>query len=80
MCRVGNAYEHSAALGLQDSMGHFAVGLQFDALLVDVGVAGSVIDVLAGQGQPLLLLLEQIVSNRDNRNIFEIYVQGQRCV
>jgi hypothetical protein len=61
-------------------MGHFAVGLQFDALLVDVGVAGSVIDVLAGQGQPLLLLLEQIVSNRDNRNIFEIYVQGQRCV
>jgi cytosine/adenosine deaminase-related metal-dependent hydrolase len=64
-------FEHADGnLGLQDKVGHFAVGLQFDALLVDVGAVGSFIDVLAGQGQPLLLLLlEQIVNNGDNRNI-----------
>jgi guanine deaminase len=69
----------AAALGLQETVGHFAVGMQFDALLVDVGAAGSAFDVLTGQRQPLLLL-EQFVNNGDDRNISEVYVQGRQCV
>uniref|UniRef100_A0A383W514 Amidohydrolase-related domain-containing protein n=1 Tax=Tetradesmus obliquus TaxID=3088 RepID=A0A383W514_TETOB len=45
----------AAALGLRESIGHFAVGMHFDALLIDTGVAGGPFDALAGQ-QPLLLL------------------------
>jgi cytosine/adenosine deaminase-related metal-dependent hydrolase len=69
----------AAVLGLQDKVGHFAVGMEFDALLVDVGAPGSVVEVLTGQGQPLLLL-EQFLNNGDDRNIAEVYVQGRRCV
>jgi hypothetical protein len=51
--------------------------MQFDALLVDVGVPGGAFDVLAGQGQPLLLL-EQFLNDGDDRNIAAVYVQGRR--
>jgi hypothetical protein len=39
---------------LQESVGHFAVGLEFNALLVDAGVPGGPFDVV--REQPLLLL------------------------
>lgn len=69
----------AAALALQDKVGHFAVGMEFDALLVDVGLAGGPVDVLDRQDDPLMLL-EHFLNNGDDRNIVEVYVQGQRCV
>jgi hypothetical protein len=52
---------------LQDEVGYFA------------GAPGSSFDVLAEQGQPLLLL-EQLLNNGDDRNIIAVYVQGRQCV
>jgi guanine deaminase len=70
----------AAALGLQEKVGCFAVGKEFDALLVEVGVAGSAFDVFENkQGRPLLLL-EAFLNNGDDRNIAEVYVQGRRCI
>jgi hypothetical protein len=65
---------------LQLGCSHFVFGMGFDALLVDVGAPGGAFDVLAGQGQPLLLLLEQLINNGDDRNIIAVYVQGRQCV
>jgi hypothetical protein len=74
----------AAALSLKESVGYFAVGMEFDALLVDAGVPGGPFDVMmsasSGQQQQLLLLLEQFLNNGDDRNITEVYVQGRRCV
>lgn len=67
-----------AALGLRESIGHFAVGMAFDALLIDMGVPGGFFYVLA-RLEPLLLL-QQFLNNGDDRNIAEVYVQGRRCV
>jgi guanine deaminase len=70
----------AAALGLQEKVGCFAVGQEFDALLVDVGVAGSAFDVFGGEKLLPLLLLEAFLNNGDDRNIIAVYVQGRRCV
>jgi guanine deaminase len=67
----------AAALGLEDAVGHFAVGMEFDALLVDCGLS-EVFDVVQGQAEPLVLL-EQFINNGDDRNIFAVWVQGQLC-
>jgi cytosine/adenosine deaminase-related metal-dependent hydrolase len=69
----------AAALGLQETVGYFAVGTEFDALVIDVGVPNGPFDVLIGEGQPLVML-EQFLNNGDDRNILEVYVQGRRCV
>lgn len=67
----------AAALGLDSVVGHFAVGMAFDALLVDCGLP-EVFDVLQGQDKPLVLL-EHFVSNGDDRNITGVWVQGRLC-
>ncbi|KAF6259802.1 hypothetical protein COO60DRAFT_974875 [Scenedesmus sp. NREL 46B-D3] len=69
----------AAALDLQEKVGVFAVGMEFDALLVDVGAPDGPFDALIGQGQPLVML-EQFLNNGDDRNIAEVYVQGRRCL
>lgn len=67
----------AAALGLEGAVGHFAVGMAFDALLVDCGLP-EVFDVLQGQDEPLVLL-EHFISNGDDRNIVGVWVQGRQC-
>jgi guanine deaminase len=69
----------AAALGLSDKVGHFAVGMEFDALLVDAGKP-EVFDLLdAAHGDAPLAMLEHFWSNGDDRNIVAVYVQGQVC-
>jgi hypothetical protein len=67
-------------LACRREVGHLAVGTEFDALLVDVGVAGSAFDVFGGEKLQPLLLLEAFLNNGDDRNFAEVYVQGRRCV
>jgi guanine deaminase len=67
----------AAALGLQGVVGHFAVGMAFDALLVDCALP-QVFDVLQGQEDPLALL-EHFLHNGDDRNITSVWVQGRAC-
>lgn len=69
----------AAALGLDGVVGHFAVGMEFDALLVDCGLP-EVFDVLTKEDQDNpLVLLEQFIHNGDDRNITDVWVQGRRC-
>ncbi|WIA23628.1 hypothetical protein OEZ85_000333 [Tetradesmus obliquus] len=73
----------AAALSLQETVSHFAVGMAFDALLIDAGLPGGPFDVLQAAGEEVkqpLLLLEQFLNCGDDRNIAEVYVQGRRCV
>jgi guanine deaminase len=67
----------AAALGLEGVVGHFAVGMAFDALLVDCGLP-AVFDVLQGGGDSLALL-EHFLHNGDDRNITSVWVQGRPC-
>lgn len=67
----------AAALGLDGVVGHFAVGMAFDALLVDCGLP-EVFDVLQDQDKPLVLL-EHFIHNGDDRNIKAVWVQGWPC-
>lgn len=67
----------AAALGLDSVVGHFAVGMAFDALLVDCG-REEVFDVLQDPGEPIVLL-EHFINNGDDRNILSVWVQGRQC-
>lgn len=70
----------AAALGLEGVVGHFAVGMEFDALLIDCGVA-EVFDVLGDEGSDdPMLLLERFINNGDDRNIIRVWVQGKQCM
>lgn len=67
------------ALGLGGVVGHFGVGMAFDALLVDCDLP-QVFDVLQQeQRDSPLALLELFVHNGDDRNIREVWVQGRAC-
>lgn len=70
------------ALGLRDKVGCFAVGMEFDALLVDVGVQNSGFELLheGDKATDPLIMLESFSNNGDDRNIVRVYVQGRRCV
>lgn len=67
------------ALGLRDKVGCFAVGMEFDALVVDAGVSAGGFELLCDTKDPLVLL-ESFLNNGDDRNIVQVYVQGRRCV
>ena len=67
----------AAALGIDGVVGHFAVGMEFDALLVDCGLP-EVFDVLQDWDDPLVLL-EHFLHNGDDRNIMTVWVQGRQC-
>jgi cytosine/adenosine deaminase-related metal-dependent hydrolase len=67
----------AAALGLDNVVGHFRAGMQFDALLVDCGLE-EVFDLLSDSRDPLVLL-ESFINNGDDRNIVAVWVHGRLC-
>ncbi|WAR27251.1 GUAD-like protein [Mya arenaria] len=58
------------ALGLDNRIGNFAVGKDFDALLIDPSADGSHVDVLP----------DDSFSDSDDRNILSIYVAGRKVI
>ncbi|KAA0716974.1 Guanine deaminase [Triplophysa tibetana] len=68
----------SEALSLDDQIGNFVVGKDFDALRVNVCVPGGPIDLFPGEGPKVIL--EKFLNLGDDRNITEVYVAGRRVV
>ncbi|XP_062874271.1 guanine deaminase [Trichomycterus rosablanca] len=68
----------SEALMLDDCIGNFEVGKDFDALRVNLCVPGSPVDVFPGDGPEVIL--EKFLNLGDDRNIVEVYVAGRRVV
>uniref|UniRef100_A0AAY4CY08 Guanine deaminase n=1 Tax=Denticeps clupeoides TaxID=299321 RepID=A0AAY4CY08_9TELE len=68
----------SQALSLDDQIGNFAVGKNFDALLVNVSVPDGPIDI-CNEEDPKVIL-EKFLNLGDDRNIVEVYVAGRRVV
>ena len=64
------------SLGLGDQIGSLEQGKAFDALLVDVGVEQSQIDLVDEDG--LSELLQKFLHLGDDRNITGVWVQGRR--
>jgi guanine deaminase len=64
-------------LGLQDRIGNFAVGKEFDAVLVSSGADGSVMTAREAD-EPVETTFEKFLMTGDDRNIASVYVQGRR--
>lgn len=71
------------ALGVDGVVGNFAVGKEFDALLVEVAaggidwVVGSRLEEAKGPEQRLLELVQRFVYVGDDRNVQRVFVQGR---
>ncbi|XP_061623297.1 guanine deaminase-like isoform X2 [Phyllopteryx taeniolatus] len=68
----------SQALSLDNQIGNFEVGKDFDALRVNVAVPSGPIDLI--QHEEPKILLEKFLNLGDDRNIVEVYVAGRRVV
>lgn len=68
----------SEALSLDDQIGNFVVGKDFDALRVNVCVPDGPIDLFPGEGPKVIL--EKFLNLGDDRNITEVYVAGRQVV
>lgn len=67
------------ALSLQDKIGSFEVGKQFDALLVDVSkVEVPMNDNGRTMDERLQQLIQRFVYSGDERNIIEVFVNGRK--
>lgn len=64
------------ALDLDNRIGNFEVGKEFDALVVDVGNVGA-IDILEENYSPLDLL-QKFIYLGDDRNIVHVFVASKR--
>ncbi|KAG1674922.1 hypothetical protein FOA52_014715 [Chlamydomonas sp. UWO 241] len=65
------------AINIDDKVGSFEVGKEWDALLVDVNVPGGPFDIF--DGDSMEDQFEKFINLGDDRNIVEVYVQGT-CV
>ncbi|KAL3846815.1 hypothetical protein ACJMK2_017769, partial [Sinanodonta woodiana] len=65
----------SEALGLEDKVGNFVVGKEFDALLIDVEAVGSPLDVF--KEDTLEDVVEKFMYRGDDRNIVAVFVAGR---
>ncbi|XP_043096688.1 guanine deaminase [Puntigrus tetrazona] len=68
----------SEALSLDDQIGNFVVGKDFDALRVNVCIPDGPIDLFPGEGPKVIL--EKFLNLGDDRNISEVYVAGRQVV
>ncbi|XP_061134303.1 guanine deaminase isoform X1 [Syngnathus typhle] len=68
----------SQALSLDDQIGNFQVGKDFDALRVNVAVPDGPIDLI--QLEEPKIMLEKFLNLGDDRNIVEVYVAGRKVV
>uniref|UniRef100_A0A672Z7K4 Guanine deaminase n=1 Tax=Sphaeramia orbicularis TaxID=375764 RepID=A0A672Z7K4_9TELE len=68
----------SQALSLDDQIGNFEVGKDFDALRVNVAAPGGPIDLIQSEGPKILL--EKFLNLGDDRNIMEVFVAGRKVI
>ncbi|XP_036069587.1 guanine deaminase [Oryzias melastigma] len=68
----------SQVLSLDDKIGNFEVGKDFDALRVNVAARGGPIDLV--QCEAPKILLEKFLNLGDDRNIVEVFVAGRKVV
>ncbi|XP_043483099.1 guanine deaminase [Leptopilina heterotoma] len=66
----------ATCLQLDDKIGNFEAGKQFDALLIDLNSADSPLDNLINC--TLLEKLQRFIYSGDDRNIVQVYVNGRR--
>ncbi|NXC54969.1 GUAD deaminase, partial [Aleadryas rufinucha] len=73
----------SQALGLDDVIGNFEVGKEFDALLINTKASDSPFDLFSADDFEVIrigLLIKKVNGNGDDRNISEVYVAGKQVV
>ncbi|OAD58694.1 Guanine deaminase [Eufriesea mexicana] len=70
MATLGGA----AALAMDNQIGNFEVGKEFDALVVDIDVSDGILNNL--QSSTLEEKLQKFIYSGDDRNIVEVYVNG----
>lgn len=68
----------SQALSLDDQIGNFEVGKDFDALRVNVAAPDGPIDLIQSEGPKILL--EKFLNLGDDRNIMEVFVAGRKVI
>ncbi|XP_041082620.1 guanine deaminase-like [Polyodon spathula] len=68
----------SQVLALEDTIGNFEVGKDFDAVLVNPSVPGGPFDVFAGD--TFEVIVEKFFYLGDDRNMVEVYVAGKKVV
>ncbi|XP_043831042.1 guanine deaminase isoform X1 [Dromiciops gliroides] len=72
----------SQVLGLDDVIGNFEVGKEFDALLINPKASDSPIDLFYGDltGELSEAVIQKFFYLGDDRNIDEVYVSGKQVV
>jgi guanine deaminase len=65
-------------LGLQDRIGNFAVGKDFDAALVSSSSEAMSAMTAWETDEPIEITFEKFLMTGDDRNIVQVYVQGRR--
>ncbi|NXW79079.1 GUAD deaminase, partial [Hirundo rustica] len=72
----------SQALGLDDVIGNFEVGKEFDALLINTKASDSPFDLFSADDFEVIRtgLMIKKMNGRDDRNISEVYVAGKQVV
>ncbi|KAK1176036.1 guanine deaminase isoform X1 [Acipenser oxyrinchus oxyrinchus] len=68
----------SQALALEDTIGNFEVGKDFDAVLVSPSIPDGPFDVFAGD--TFEVVVEKFLNLGDDRNMVEVYVAGKKVV
>ncbi|KAM9392213.1 guanine deaminase [Pholidichthys leucotaenia] len=68
----------SQALSLDDQIGNFEVGKDFDALRINIAAPGGPIDLI--QQEEPKILLEKFLHLGDDRNIVQVFVAGKKVV
>ena len=63
--------------GLDDTVGNFVTGKEFDAIIVDLGKTTGNPAVWYDGGDNLETLVERFLFGGDDRNIKEVYVCGR---
>ncbi|XP_031834938.1 guanine deaminase isoform X2 [Nomia melanderi] len=66
----------ATALAMDDQIGNFAIGKEFDALIVDTNVNNGYLNDL--RQYTLEEKLQKIIYSGDDRNIIEVYVSGHK--
>lgn len=76
--KYGSILGGSQVVGMEDKLGNFKVGKNFDALIVDPYVSDSPVDIFSVD--TMEQIFEKFIFNGDDRNISEVYVQGRKVV
>ncbi|KAI2609103.1 guanine deaminase [Hypoxylon fragiforme] len=62
--------------GLEDKIGNFEVGKEFDALVINANAPGGIMTMLEDEDSPRTIF-DKFIMTSDDRNITEVYVRGR---